>query len=96
MLDARNIYRKVTRKIYDFSPEQMQNLAAIVWLYRGQPERFLALVQELPRAHAAPRAAAIADAALAAFRDAYDALVEAARRRFSKTLRQRRAARRDL
>ncbi|MDP9177066.1 MAG: type I restriction-modification system subunit M [Gemmatimonadota bacterium] len=46
MLDARNVYRKVTRKIYDFSPEQMQNLAAIVWLYRGQRERFLGLVQE--------------------------------------------------
>jgi type I restriction enzyme M protein len=45
MLDARNIYRKVTRKIYDFSPEQMQNLAAIVWLYRGQRERFLALLK---------------------------------------------------
>jgi type I restriction enzyme M protein len=45
MLDARNIYRKVTRKIYDFSPEQMQNLAAIVWLYRGQQGRFLALVR---------------------------------------------------
>ncbi len=46
MLDARNIYRKVTRKIYDFSPEQMQNLAAIVWLYRGQQQRFLGLVQD--------------------------------------------------
>ncbi len=46
MLDARNIYRKVTRKIYDFSPEQQANLNAIVWLYRGQRERFLALVQE--------------------------------------------------
>ena len=45
MLDARNIYRKVTRKIYDFSPEQLQNLTAIVWLYRGQTERFIALVQ---------------------------------------------------
>jgi type I restriction enzyme M protein len=44
MLDARNIYRKVTRKIYDFSPEQQANLSAIVWLYRGQRERFLALV----------------------------------------------------
>ncbi|MBI3245590.1 MAG: N-6 DNA methylase [Deltaproteobacteria bacterium] len=41
MLDARNVYRKVTRKIYDFSPEQMRNLAAIVWLYRGQRVRFL-------------------------------------------------------
>ncbi|HIJ94884.1 MAG TPA: N-6 DNA methylase [Desulfuromonadales bacterium] len=46
MLDARNIYRKVTRKIYDFSPEQLANLTAIVWLYRGQQERFLGLVQE--------------------------------------------------
>ncbi len=45
MLDARNVFRKVTRKINDFSPEQMQNLAAIVWLYRGQRERFLRLVR---------------------------------------------------
>ncbi|MEW6663924.1 MAG: N-6 DNA methylase [Thermodesulfobacteriota bacterium] len=46
MLDARNVYRKVTRKIYDFSPEQMKNLSAIVWLYRGQQARFLALVKD--------------------------------------------------
>ncbi len=44
MLDARNVYRKVTRKIYDFSPEQEQNLLAVVWLYRGQRDAFLALV----------------------------------------------------
>lgn len=44
MLDARSIYRKVTRKIYDFSPEQQQNLLAIVWLYRGETERYLELV----------------------------------------------------
>lgn len=46
MLDARNVYRKVTRKIYDFSPEQQANLAAVVWLYRGQSERFVDLVGE--------------------------------------------------
>lgn len=46
MIDARNIYRKVTRKIFDFTPEQQQNLSSIVWLYRGQTERFLALIQE--------------------------------------------------
>ena len=46
MLDARNIYRKVSRAIYDFSPEQQKNIAAIVWLYRGQSERFLSLVEE--------------------------------------------------
>lgn len=44
MIDARNVYRKVTRKIYDFSPEQEQNLLAIVWLYRGYTEKYLELV----------------------------------------------------
>ena len=44
MIDARNVYRKVTRKIFDFSPEQEQNLLAIVWLYRGETERYLDLV----------------------------------------------------
>ena len=46
MLDARNIYRMVTRRIYDFSPEQLQNLLAIIWLYRGQISRFCDLVGE--------------------------------------------------
>jgi len=46
MIDARGIYRKVTRKIYDFSPEQLKNLTSIVWLYRGQEDRFIALVAE--------------------------------------------------
>lgn len=46
MLDARNVYRKVTRKIYDFSPEQLQNLLSIFWLYRGEEERFLSLVAD--------------------------------------------------
>lgn len=44
MIDARNIYRKVTRKINDFSPEQRQNILAITWLYRGQGDRFLRLI----------------------------------------------------
>ena len=46
MLDARNIFRKVTRKIYDFTPEQLQNLSAIVWLYRGQQMRYLQLIND--------------------------------------------------
>jgi type I restriction enzyme M protein len=44
MLDARNIFRKVSRSVCDFSPEQQKNIAAIVWLYRGQQDRFLKLV----------------------------------------------------
>ncbi len=46
MIDARNIFRKVTRKIYDFTPEQLANITAIVWLYRGQTERFVELAQK--------------------------------------------------
>ena len=45
MLDTRHIYRKVSRAIFDFSPEQQKNIAAIVWLYRGQADRFLKLVE---------------------------------------------------
>lgn len=46
MLDARNVYRKVTRTIYDFSPEQQKNLTAIIWLYRSEGKRFIELVRE--------------------------------------------------
>ena len=46
MLDARHIYRKVTRKIYDFSPEQLADLTAIVWLHRGETKRFAALLDD--------------------------------------------------
>jgi type I restriction enzyme M protein len=46
MLDARNVYRKVTRKINDFSPEQEQNLLAIVWLYRGETGRYRQLLAD--------------------------------------------------
>lgn len=44
MIDARHVYRKVTRKIFDFSPEQQANLTSIVWLYRGERQRYLDLV----------------------------------------------------
>ncbi len=46
MLDARQVFRKVTRKIYDFSAEQLANLTSIVWLHRGQTPRFEALVAQ--------------------------------------------------
>ncbi len=40
MIDARKIYRKVTSKVNDFSPEQLQNLICIVNLYRGNTKKF--------------------------------------------------------
>ena len=46
MIDARNVYRKVTRKIFDFSPEQQLNLTAIVWLYRGEQDKFIELLAD--------------------------------------------------
>jgi type I restriction enzyme M protein len=60
MLDARHVYRKVTRKIYDFSPEQQQNLTAIVWLHRGQHDRFEALLENYRDTLRAQRRALVA------------------------------------
>jgi len=45
MLDARKIYRKITSKVNDFSPEQLHNLICIVNLYRGNTEMFEATVK---------------------------------------------------
>ncbi len=68
MLDARSIYRQVSRAIYDFAPEQQKNIAAIVWLYRGQSDRFLKLVESyLAQAVAEGQATALP---LRAFEDA--------------------------
>jgi type I restriction enzyme M protein len=73
MLDARKIFRKVSRAVCDFSPEQQKNIAAIVWLYRGQSDRFLELVESyLARSIVDGKAAA---APLAAFEDAVGKLV---------------------
>ena len=33
-------------EIFDFSPEQLADLTSIVWLFRGQSERFVALVEQ--------------------------------------------------
>ena len=59
MLDARSIGQlmKGSRKVHEFTPEQMRNLTAIVWLYRGQRDRFLALVQDYIKLHTAECAA---------------------------------------
>lgn len=74
MLDARQVFRKVTRKVFDFSPEQSQNLTAIFWLYRGQEKRFRELVAAyLDRAMAEALAG---DATMEPFLDALDGLIE--------------------
>ena len=76
MLDARNIYRKVSRAIFDFSPEQQKNIAAIIWLYRGQSDRFIELVESyLARAVADGQATG---EPLAAFKDTLGRLIDLA------------------
>ena len=45
MIDAREIYRVVSRKTRDFSPEQFELIQATVWLYRGQTRKYKALIQ---------------------------------------------------
>lgn len=84
MLDARSIGQlmKGSRKVHEFTPEQMRNLTAIVWLYRGQPDRFLALVQDYFKRHAAECAAAperitAFDSALAALDAPFAAIAKA-------------------
>lgn len=82
MLDARNIFRKVTRKIYDFSPEQMQNISAIIWLYRGQQDRFLKLLKEYfgsicSQVEAAPEKLSAFEKTLSDLQGRFLALVEA-------------------
>jgi type I restriction enzyme M protein len=40
MLDLRDVYRKVSSNLHDFTPEQLANIQAIVGLYRGKREVF--------------------------------------------------------
>jgi type I restriction enzyme M protein len=84
MLDARSIGQlmKGSRKVHEFTPEQMRNLTAIVWLYRGQQDRFLGLLRDYFGKHAAECAAvpehlASFESALAALDKPFAALVKA-------------------
>ena len=45
-IDARNYYTAVDRTLNEWSEWQMKNLNAIVWLYRGEIEKYTALVDE--------------------------------------------------
>lgn len=45
-IDARNYYTVVDRTLNEWSDWQLKNLNAIVWLYRGEKEKYRALLQE--------------------------------------------------
>lgn len=44
MIDARSVYHVVSARSHVFTDEQLANLTAIVWLYRGEQDKFIALV----------------------------------------------------
>ena len=45
-IDARNYYTVVDKTLNEWSEWQLKNLNAIVWLYRGEVEKYQALIQE--------------------------------------------------
>lgn len=45
-IDSRNYYTAVDRTLNEWSPWQMKNLNAIVWLHRGEVDKYRALVEE--------------------------------------------------
>lgn len=45
-IDARNYYTVVDRTLNEWNEWQLKNMAAIVWLYRGEKEKYAALLQE--------------------------------------------------
>ena len=45
-IDARNYYTVVDRTLNEWNEWQMKNLNAIVWLYRGEKEKYTALINE--------------------------------------------------
>ena len=46
MLDLRNVYRKVSSKIHDFTQAHLDNIHAIVGLYRGDNTLFNKLIED--------------------------------------------------
>ena len=49
-IDARNYYTVVDRTLNEWSDWQLKNLNAIVWLYRGETDKYRALVDEYAEA----------------------------------------------
>ena len=45
-IDARNYYTVVDRTLNEWTEWQLKNLNAIVWLYRGEKDKYTALLQE--------------------------------------------------
>ena len=87
-LDARNYYTVVDRKLNEWSEWQLKNLNAIVWLYRGEVEKYTRLLDEYRCAIGGEgsfeQRRAAAEQELSALREEARAAVEAADKRSKK------------
>ena len=87
-IDARNYYTVVDRTLNEWSEWQLKNLTAIVWLYRGKPGKYRALLTEYRRvlggAPFSQRAEELSEALKALREEAKRAVAGAAKREKKK------------
>ena len=83
-IDARNYYTVVDRTLNEWSEWQIKNLNAIVWLYRGETEKYTALLQEYhDYLHTEAEAAENDDLKDALYRDSFADIVSALKEKLS-------------
>lgn len=83
-IDARNYYTVVDRTLNEWSEWQLKNLNAIVWLYRGETEKYIALLQEYREyLHGEAKAADNDDLKEAVYQDSFADIVPALKEKLS-------------
>ena len=83
-IDARNYYTVVDRTLNEWSEWQLKNLNAIVWLYRGETEKYAALLREYhDYLHAEAEAAENDDLKEAVYQDSFADIVSALKEKLS-------------
>lgn len=88
-IDARNYYTAVDRTLNEWSQWQLKNLNAIVWLYRGEAEKYRALLEEYHKAlgvHPFAKTLEALNKEAEALRQEAKAAVEAASRKDKKRI----------
>ena len=83
-IDARNYYTVVDRTLNEWSEWQLKNLNAIVWLYRGETDKYTALLQEYyDYLHGEAEAADNDDLKEAVYQDSFADIVSALKEKLS-------------
>ena len=91
-IDARNYYSVVDRTQNEWTEEQLQNLNAIVWLYRGETGKYRELIERYAQALGTadfPAALDRLERDVEALKKEADAALKAAQRREKKTVQRR-------